>query len=337
MRKIALLLGVMLVVSCAEREGPVEPKDAFTIVASVPTIGPVNDLVVDDGWAFIATGELGLTTVDVHNPEAPLRVGHLDVPNGYAKAIATVTHGDRSFAFIAAGSYLGCLVAEITNPGAPTFWGAIGGGTVDVVESFEDVAAVDTMLYVADRSGGLASFGITEIAEVPDPHLVHRLKTDGYARGVAILDTVIFVAQGEAGLMTAHRKPDNFSGVLEPLDTFDTSDYANDVVAGKFGNQVIAFVADDARGIWVLDATDPANLTQIGWHRTPGNAKQVKLHGNRLLVADSFEGVLVLDVSRPDRPFVVGQYLVDSAWCVEADDDYIYVGTTENGLVILSW
>ncbi|MCU0611397.1 MAG: hypothetical protein MUE60_06365, partial [Candidatus Eisenbacteria bacterium] len=80
MRKIALLLGVMLVVSCAEREGPVEPKDAFTIVASVPTIGPVNDLVVDDGWAFIATGELGLTTVDVHNPEAPLRVGHLDVP-----------------------------------------------------------------------------------------------------------------------------------------------------------------------------------------------------------------------------------------------------------------
>jgi len=337
MRKIALLLGVVLLVSCADREGPVEPTDAFKVVASVPTIGPVNDVVVQNGWAFLATGELGLITVDVSNPEAPVRVGHLDVPNGYSKAITMVTHGARTFAFVAAGSYLGCLVADVTNPSTPTYWGAIGGGVVDVVESFEDVAAVDTLLFVADRSGGLASFGIEEIEDVPDPYFVDRLKTDGYARGVAILDTVIFIAQGEAGLMTGHHKPGNFSGVMEPLDSFDTSDYANDVVAGKFGSQVIAFVADDARGIWVLDATDPANLTQIGWHRTPGNAKQVKLHGNRLLVADSYEGILVLDVSRPDRPSVIGQYAVDSAYCVAADDDYIYVGTTENGLVILSW
>lgn len=339
MKNIALLLGLALVLSCATREGPVEPKDAFKVVSSVATIGPVNDVVVKDGWAFIATGELGFTTVDVRNPAAPVRVGHLDVPNGYAKAVTTVTRGSRTFAFVASGSYLGCLIAEVTNPGSPAFWGSIGGAeaVVDVVESFEDVAAVDTMLYVADRSGGLATFGLQEIEEMPNPHIDARLKTDGYARGVCVLDSVIFIAQSEAGLMTARRKPENFSGALEPLDTYDTSNGALDVVAGKFGDRVIAFVADNARGIWVFDATDPANLVKIGWHRTPGNAKQVVLHRDKLLVADSYEGILVLDVSRPDRPFVVGQYLVNSAYSVAADDDYIYVGTTENGLVILSW
>ncbi len=337
MKKLMILLGIALFLACAQREGPIEPKDAFKIVGWVTTIGPVNDVEVRDGWAFIAAGELGLTTVDVRDPRAPVRVGHLDVPNGYAKAIATLNGAHRSFAFVAAGSFLGALVADITDPARPSFWGAIGGGIVDVVESFEDVAVVDTMLYVADRSGGLASFTIKEIEEVPDPHLVHRLRTDGWARGVCVYDTVIFIAQGEAGVMTAHRKPGNFSGVLEPLDSFDTEDYANDVAAGRFGDQVIAFVADNARGIWVIDATDPANLIQVGWHRTPGNAKKLFLHRDRLLVADSYEGLLVLEVSRPDRPCILGQYIVNSCVSVAADDNYIYVGTTRNGLVILEW
>lgn len=335
---ISLLTGAILF-SCATREGPVEPSDAFRVVGSVPTIGPVNDVVVRDGFAFIAAGEVGFLTVDVRDPLRPTLVSRTDVPNGYSKAVCTLKKGSRSFAFVAAGSYLGCMVLDITDPSRPRFWGSIGGlqTGVDVVESFEDVAVNDTLLFVADRSGGMPTFDIREIEDIGDPHLVHRLRTDGYARGVCVLDSVVFIAQGEAGLMVARRIPGNFSGAWEALATADTEDYAYDVTAGKFGDRVVAFVADNARGIWIFDATNPSRLEKIGWHRTPGNAKQVVLHRTKLLVADSYEGVLVLDVSRPDRPHVVGQYLVNSSYSVAADDQYIYVGTTRNGLVILSW
>lgn len=332
---MALLLGAVLLISCAEREGPIEPKDAFKFVASIATEGQVYDVVVEDGWAYLATGELGLTTIDVRDPRQPRFGGRLDPPNGYSKSLVVVHRGARKFACVTAGSYLGMYVADVTTPAAPFYWAEV---PPTYVESYEDVAAVDTMLYVADRSGGLASFDIRELDHTPpDVHFANRLRLPGYARGVAVRDGVIYIAQGEAGLVTARHRPENFSGVMEPLDSLDTEDYANDVAVGTFGDQTVAFVADNARGIWVIDATNPADLRQIGWHRTPGNAKQVILHRDRLLVADSYEGVLVLDVSRPDRPHVIGQYIVNASYGVAADDDYIYVGTTRNGLVILSW
>jgi len=335
MNKLSLLFTIILILSaCAEREGITEPGEAFYKVAELETVGPVNDLELRNGHIYAANGELGMKVISVSDPENPVILGEYDPQNGYSKGITILEKGARTFAFVAAGSFLGVYIVDVTNPAEPGWWGAIGGGVTDVVESIEDVAVVDTMLYVADRSGGLASFEIEDIEEIPDPHLDHRLRTRGYARGLAIRDSIIYVAVGEAGLSTVRHDPEKTSGVLEELGTADTPDFARDVVVSE---DLIAFVADEDYGIYVFDVSDPWNPVELGSRETPGEARKLFLHGDMLLVADAWEGLTVLDVSRPDRPEIAGQYIIDGASSVTADDTYIYLGTEHNGLLILEW
>lgn len=335
MIRITLLLAILIILSgCANREGITEPGDVFHRVGEILTTGPVNDLTIHNGYIYAANGELGLKIIDIHDPSQPSIVGEYDPQNGYSKAITLLEKGEQTFAFIAAGSYLGVYIADVTDPAQPGWWGAIGGGVTDVVESIEELAVVDTMLYVADRSGGLASFDISHIEETHDPHLDHRLRTRGYARAVAVLDSIIYVAVGEAGLVTVRHDPEKTSGVLQEMGNADTPDYGRDVVVSE---DLIAYVADEDYGIYVFDVSDPWNIVELGSKETPGEARKLFLHGDRLLVADAWEGLTMLDVSRPDRPEIVGQYIIDGAVSVVADDSHIFVGTEHHGLQILQW
>jgi hypothetical protein len=339
MKRLCLVLSVLSLgcfVGCADRDGPTEPGDAYYLVSSVPTIGYVNDVIVHDGYAYTATGEMGLSIINVSDSESPELVAQYDLPQGYSKGVELLVKGDRTYAFVTAGGYVGLMVVDVTNPENPTFKSVIGGDDptgADYVESYENCALVDTMIYIADRSGGLVSFDIRHIEDV-DPHFEHRLRTPGYARSVCVRDSIIYVAVGENGLATVRHDPEKTSGVLELLDTADTPDYAYDVAVSE---DLIAYVADNAYGIRVFDVSDPWNIVEIGWGRTPGNCKRVFIHRELLLVADGFEGLAVLDISDPSRPTMVGQYVVKDVESVWADDDHIYVGTEHDGLLLLNW
>jgi hypothetical protein len=338
MKRLCLLLIAVIAVcfvGCADRNGPMEPGDAYYLVNTVATMGYVNDIIVRDGYAYTATGEVGLSIIRVANPESAQLIAQYDLPHGYSKDIGLLERDGRLYAFVAAGSYVGMQIMDVTIPESPSFVSTIIGQDpegADYVESFEALALVDTMVYVADRSGGLATFDITDLSVPPD--FEHRLKTKGYARGVTVRDSIIYVAMGESGLATVRHDPEKTSHVLELLDTIDTPDYAYDV---EVSEELIAYVADNAYGIRVFDVSDPWNIEEIGWGRTPGNAKKIFLHGDRLLVADGFEGLAVLDVSDPARPTMVGQFVVKDAESVWADNDHIYLGTEHDGLLILEW
>ncbi len=335
MKKLCFLFAVVYLVGCADRDGPTEPGDAYHLVATVPTTGYVNDVIVHDGYAYTATGEVGLSIITVADPGSARLIAQYDLPQGNSKSIDLLERDGRLYAFVAAGSYVGLQIIDVTTPESPSFVSVIIGEDpegIDYVESFEALALVDTMVYIADRSGGLASFNIMDMS-IP-PHFEHRLRTGGYARGVTVRDSIIYMAVGEGGLATVRHDPEKTSGVLELLDTHDTPDYAYDV---KVSEDLIAYVADDAYGVRVFDVNDPWNILEIGWARTPGNARRLFIHGNRLLVADGSEGLAVLDISDPTRPTMVGQYIVKDAKSVWADNDYIYLGTEHDGLLIINW
>ncbi|MCW5555220.1 MAG: hypothetical protein KIS67_24040 [Verrucomicrobiae bacterium] len=78
------------------------------------------------------------------------------------------------------------------------------------------------------------------------------------------------------------------------------------------GIQVVgdyAFVANQLAGLTVLDVADSANPVWLTTYDTPGSAASVHVVGKHAYVADGpGSGLLILDVSNPRQPTLVGKY-----------------------------
>jgi hypothetical protein len=68
----------------------------------------------------------------------------------------------------------------------------------------------------------------------------------------------------------------------------------------------LAYVADSANGVKILDVSDPTSPTLIGTYDTNGVTNSVRVHGNWAYVADGPGGLVILDVTNPASPTLVG-------------------------------
>jgi len=90
---------------------------------------------------------------------------------------------------------------------------------------------------------------------------------------------------------------------------FDTVGKAYDVYVR--GNN--AYVASGDRGMYILDVSNPSNISRISLVDTPGNATSVYVQGSYAYIADEANGLVVIDVSKPAQPKIV----YDSPWINE--------------------
>ncbi len=145
-RSVAWLVGVTaLLVSLvtAEAAGP------LTLLASLPLAKPALDLVVDDNFAYVGT-DVGVTIVNITNPESPYVVGSLST-GGQVMGLAL----KGSHLYLANRSK-DLQVVNVSNPAAPTLL------ATRALPSYSwDVAVKDNVAYVANFGGELYLFDIT--------------------------------------------------------------------------------------------------------------------------------------------------------------------------------
>jgi len=55
-----------------------------------------------------------------------------------------------------------------------------------------------------------------------------------------------------------------------------------------------AYVADGSGGLRVVDVSDPAHPTEVGFYATPGDARDVAVAGDYIYVADFVGGLVIL-------------------------------------------
>jgi hypothetical protein len=109
-----------------------------------------------------------------------------------------------------------------------------------------------------------------------------------------------------------------------------------DIVAGVAVVGSYACIADDYGGLRVVDVSDPARLTQVGFYDTPGQARDVALVGTYAYVADGTSGLRVVDVSDPAHPSEVGFYSTQgTASGVAVAGTYAYVADHRSGLRVV--
>ena len=67
----------------------------------------------------------------------------------------------------------------------------------------------------------------------------------------------------------------------------------------------LAYVVDCEAGLRIIDVSNPAAPTQVGWFDTPGLSYDVQVVGSLVYVADYFS-LRIIDVSNPAAPTEVG-------------------------------
>jgi hypothetical protein len=316
-RSLALLL--VLLAGCGLRDVPTHPGSGYTLLGTVQTVGIGQDIIVRDGLAYVAEGEVGFTVYDVSDPASPSMAGTIKLPNGYSRGIDLTD----SIAVLASGEYAGLMLISVSSAESPQFVGAVGS---DFVQSPVDVVCRDGLAFAADKWGGVAVYEVTNPAA---PHFMSRVETLGYALAIQLVDSLAYVAGGQGGLeLVVVSNPHK----LELLSANDSPGYGYDVAVGDG----VAYLADGRQGVMVVDVSDPSNPATVGTYDTEGQALRLFLDWPLLYVADDWGGLTVLDVSNPAAPALHSGYEVDGATAVWVDDDgLVYVLAEYDGLLIL--
>ena len=144
------------------------------------TPGYAYGVAVAGNYCYVADQQSGLRIINVSNPASPQEVGFYDTP-GTAYDVAV----SGNYCYVADGS--GLRVINITNPANPQevgFYDTPGG------EAY-GVAVAGNYCYVADGNSGLR---IVNISNPASPQQVGFYNTLGFAIGVAVADSIAYVA-----------------------------------------------------------------------------------------------------------------------------------------------
>ncbi len=106
------------------------------------------------------------------------------------------------------------------------------------------------------------------------------------------------------------------------------SRYATDGVARACDiSDQYAIIADDYKGICILDISNPENPKKIGSYNSGGQARDVLVQGEYLYLADYDKGLLIFDISKVTSPKFIGAYedIAGACW-IRIKDTLAYVG-----------
>ena len=271
------------------------PDTPVPVAGSSITITGASDVAVSGPYAFVTTGINGFSVVDITDPSAPSIAGSAAPLSGFLRRI--LVKGD--YAYISGST--GLQIYDISDPSAPYgigFYDSDGGG-------MNDVALKGHMAYIAQ--GAYFQPNNLTILDVSDPQLpVFEGKVVvGMTLGsVALSGDYAYAGDnfggfGSYGLSAININPSDGDYLNAPSSCEPFSDgvgVMKDVAA--FGN--FAYVLDPALGMMVIDISDPANLDDSDYIRsidwTDSNPGRIVLDGGYALIADTSEGLVIVDL-----------------------------------------
>ncbi|MBN2291425.1 MAG: T9SS type A sorting domain-containing protein [Pirellulales bacterium] len=130
---------------------------------------------------------------------------------------------------------------------------------------------------------------------------------------VAIVISILFLS-AVTGLAMEHRYIEDFR-TTQYKDTLNTNVHW-DTTAGEL--KLFSF-----------------SMNPVGSYDTDGSPFGMALHGDYILVADSYQGLKVIDISNPAAPTLAGSYYTPSAQAVVIVGNYAYLADVSLGLQVI--
>ena len=293
----------------------------------ISTDDQAMDVVVVDGYAYVADGEGGLVIINVSTPEIPFRAGTLDTA-GFASGIA-VSNG---IACVADGTN-GLVMVDVSNPFSPqelAVYNTPGEAVRVVIQG--------SYAYVADSLGGLD--GGLEIVDISNPNVPVKA---GRHNTLNSRVTDVYVSGNFAFITTANNSIHriNISNVANPSSsgTMAIGDTSRKNVFSVHGNGDYVFVgsADQAISVFDMDLNWVSSNPGFPTADEPDNVlpRDVYTVGDYLYIAEGEGGLEVFNISDINNPVQFIHYpTYGGGNGVFADGDYIYLADGESGLQI---
>jgi hypothetical protein len=162
--------------------------------------------------------------------------------------------------------------------------------------------------------------------------IVSRVQTSGFAQDVLKKDNLLYIAQGEGGLII-YNVADPRYPYLVSLTTDRLRGYAGRMAM----KDSVIYLAANTFGVNVVDVRDPdtpvVTVTNLGIKP----ARSFYIMGNYMFTAISEQGVGIAEISYPSEPEIRGQFpTIGYAYglAISSDSNYLFVAGGEMGMSI---
>ncbi len=223
-------------------------------------------ITLDGDHLYLAQGDHGLEVIDVGKPLSPHSLAALPL-EGYSHELVVT----ETLALVAAG-FNGLHLVDIARPYRPRLLSSI-------------------QAYPPPR-------------ETPSPEAAVEGETEG-----------LFAREGEAessGMAFGETAEEYFNADdLPAFQDIDEGEVTPDMIRDREGALDVvtdgrhAYVAYGSAGIFIADISDPGHPHMAATFPTARPAEHLALQDGRLFVTTGVGGVLVLDVSLPEKPLLL--------------------------------
>ena len=196
-----------------------------------------------------------------------------------------------------------------------------------------DIAVRDSILFVVSYGEDdywRRGLYICNAIDPTEPVIIETLAVN--TKSIALDDSVIFIGGIRSWVYSVDIREILDINTLDTLTDFYylfVADYADGFL----------YVVDRLHGLYVIDASDPADLSIASNAPTPGGyARNVDVAGVYAYVASGAAGVYIFDISDPYSPEEVGQYDTPGyCWSVAIDTgaNILYIADEFNGALVL--
>ncbi len=283
------------------------------------------DIITRDTIAYLAANSDGLQIIDIADPFHPSKIGN------YISTINTFgVDVNNDYAFIVDDS--GMKVIDISNLNSPFL-----SNSIAISNKAHKVKVVSNYAFIAADYSGLR---IIDISNLPiELNEVGYYDSPGASYDMSINGNIVYLSDGGHSLRIV-----DISTISNPQEItfYDTPSYCYGVdVKDNF-----AYVAGTGKGLRIIDISDINNPIEVGsyYSNTDIHASNtdtyflnLKVVGDYVYAANSYRGLMILDVTNKNSPNVIGEKDTEGqSLDIDVDGDYAYVADNTGGLYIFN-
>jgi hypothetical protein len=235
------------------------------VVGSLGGLGNTRQIVVAHDVAYVASRADGLFVINVKEPAAPRLLCHYDTIE-WATGLAI----SGNVLFVACRNF-GVELVDVSKPDRPRHLSTVRTGEA------QSVVTRNGWLYAG--VWGTSEVVVADVRNPRQPRIAARAPLDGYGDGVDVRGNLLFVATGHHSRAPHREEGDPGFGRGHGLELFDISDPAKPAFLSRVKFPKCYQLGNDMWGVMVS--------------------------GSHAFVADTYNGVFVVDVSDPRKPVVI--------------------------------